>query len=50
MPVAGWILALVLSLALGIGSFVLWVLLIVNAARGREWQAPLVGRFARQSV
>lgn len=48
VPIVGWLLALLMSVGLGLGSLVLWVLLIVKALQGQEWEVPMVGRYARQ--
>jgi len=48
MPVPSWIVSGLLAVALSLGGFVLWVLLMVRAFQGREWEAPLVGRHARR--
>lgn len=48
IPVLGWIVALLLSVILGFGSFVLWLLLMWRAAQGREWEVPMAGSLARK--
>ena len=48
IPVLGWIVAILLSLGLGIGSFVLWIMLMWRAWQGREWETPVGGSFARR--
>lgn len=48
IPVLGWIVALLLSLGLGLGSFVLWIMLMWRAWQGREWETPVAGSFARR--
>ena len=48
IPVLGWILALLLALVLGFGSFVLWLLLMWRAWQGREWETPIGGALARK--
>ena len=48
IPVLGWIVAILLSLGLGLGSFVLWILLMWRAWQGREWETPIAGSFARR--
>jgi uncharacterized membrane protein len=50
VPVLGWIVGLLLSVVLGIGGFILWLLLIWNAYQGKEWQLPVVGPFARKQL
>ena len=50
IPVLGWIVALLLSLVLGFGSFVLWLFLMWQAFQGKEWEAPIVGAYARRMM
>ena len=48
IPILGWIVVLLLSLVLGFGSFALWLFLMWQAFQGKEWEAPLVGGYARR--
>ena len=48
IPVLGWLLALLLALVIGVGSFVLWLLLMWKAFQGQEWEAPIAGQLARK--
>lgn len=48
IPVLGWILGVFLSIALGIGGFVLWIYLMLQAFQGREWEIPVLGEQARK--
>lgn len=50
VPVLGWIVALLLTLVLGFGSFVLWILLMWRASQGKEWEVPIAGGLARRIV
>jgi len=50
IPVLGWIVALLLSLGLGLLGFVLWLMLMWKAYNGAEWEAPIAGPFARKMV
>jgi uncharacterized membrane protein len=50
VPVLGWIAALLLTLVLGFGSFVLWIMLMWRASQGREWEVPVAGPLARRLV
>jgi uncharacterized membrane protein len=50
VPVIGWIVGGLLSAVLSLGGFILWVVLIVRAFQGREWQAPFVGQLVRRQV
>ena len=48
IPILGWIIALLLSLVVGFGSFVLWLMLMWRAWQGREWETPIAGALARK--
>ena len=50
VPVLGWIVALLLAVVMGLGSFVLWLLLMWRASQGKEWEVPFAGRLARRIV
>jgi uncharacterized membrane protein len=50
IPVLGWIAALLLTLVIGFGSFVLWLLLMWRASQGQEWEVPIAGGLARRIV
>ena len=50
VPVIGWIFGLLISVVLGIGGFILWLLLMWNAYQGKEWELPVVGPFARKQL
>jgi uncharacterized membrane protein len=50
IPVLGWLAVLVLTLGLSIGTFILWVLLMIKAYQGEEWELPVAGGFARRMV
>lgn len=48
VPVIGWAIGLLLTLGLGIGGFVLWLMLMYRASQGREWEVPIAGQQARR--
>lgn len=50
IPILGWIVALLLSLVIGFGSFALWLFLMWQAFQGKEWEAPVVGTYARRMM
>ena len=50
VPVLGWIVGFLISIVLGIGGFILWLLLMWNAYQGKEWELPVVGPFARKQL
>ncbi|MHB1131828.1 MAG: DUF4870 domain-containing protein [Chloroflexota bacterium] len=50
VPFLGWLAALLggtlISLVVGLGGFVIWLLLVVRAYGGASWQLPVVGPLA----
>jgi uncharacterized membrane protein len=50
VPVLGWIVALLLSLGVGVAAFVLWLMLMWKAYNGAEWETPVAGPLARKLV
>ncbi|HEU4698406.1 MAG TPA: hypothetical protein VFS40_04460 [Gemmatimonadales bacterium] len=50
VPVLGWLVALLAGLGLAAVGFVLWLVLMVRALGGREWEVPVVGAYARRYV
>jgi uncharacterized membrane protein len=50
IPILGWIAVLILTMGLAIGTFVLWVLLMVKAFQGEEWELPVAGQLARRMI
>ncbi len=44
------ILGQILSIFIYLGSLVLWVLLMVKAYQGEEWEVPYLGKIAREQV
>lgn len=50
VPLLGWIIAMLSWLVLGIGGFILWLLLMWKAFQGEEWELPVVGAFARKQL
>lgn len=48
VPLIGWILGALVSLAIALGGFVLWLVLMFRAYQGEEWELPVVGEFARR--
>lgn len=37
-----------LSALIGLGSFVLWLILIYKAWQGQEWEVPVLGKMAKK--
>ena len=50
IPIIGWLIAMLVSFGLSIGTFVLWLFLMWQAYTGLEWEAPFVGAFARRML
>lgn len=48
VPVLGWLTALLLSLVMGLGSLVLWLMLMWRAYNGEQWEVPFAGPLARR--
>lgn len=52
IPAVGGILALIIgfivSLGLGLGGFVLWIVLIIKAYQGQRWKLPYLGDMAER--
>lgn len=48
VPLLGWLIATLLSLAFMFASFVLWVVLLFRAFQGSEWEVPVAGDYARK--
>ena len=50
VPLLGWFVDILTSLVLGLGGFILWLLLMWKAFRGEEWELPVFGEFARKQL
>lgn len=48
VPIIGWLISFLLSLAVGILGFVLWLYLMYRAYSGDEWELPVLGPYARR--
>ena len=48
IPLLGAIVAALLGLAVSLGTFVLWLLLMWKAFNGEEWSVPGTGDYARR--
>ena len=46
IPILGQLISVLISL----GSVVLWVMLMVKAYQGEEWEVPYLGKIAREQV
>jgi uncharacterized membrane protein len=50
IPVAGWLIGLLIGIALAGGAFALWILLMLRAFQGRLWTVPFLGFYARRML
>jgi uncharacterized membrane protein len=50
IPVIGPLAIFLLMTAVAVLTFVLWVVLLVKAFQGEEWELPVAGGFARRMV
>ena len=50
IPILGWIVGIVLTLVVGLGTFVLWLLLMFQAFQGKEWELPVLSQYARRMI
>ena len=53
IPLVGSLLALLLSLVgmvIGLGFFVAWVVTVIKAFTGKEWEIPYLGKIAREQL
>lgn len=48
VPVIGWLIGMVLWLAVAIGGFGLWLWLMYQAYQGRSWEIPFLGPHVRR--
>ncbi|MGI5836470.1 MAG: DUF4870 domain-containing protein [Chloroflexota bacterium] len=44
----GLIVGLLISLGLGLGGFILWIMLLVKAYQGQQWKLPYIGDMAER--
>ncbi len=50
VPVLGWIIALLAGVVFSLVTFVLWIVLMLRAFQGREWEVPMIGRLAKSFI
>ena len=50
IPVVGLIIHLLLDLALFIGGFIVWVVLVIKAYGNKEYHLPVIGDMAEQQA
>jgi uncharacterized membrane protein len=49
IPFLGVLIAL-LSLLVYLGIFVVWLLMVIKAFTGKEWEMPIIGKIAREQL
>lgn len=47
VPLLGWLIEVLLVLAVSMAGLVLWCYLMLRAFRGDEWEVPVIGPYAR---
>ena len=50
IPILGWLVVFLLTVGLGLATFVLWLMLMWKAYQGEEWELPVAGGFARRMM
>ncbi len=53
IPFLGWLVVIflaILSFALWLAFFVIWIITIIKAFSGVEWEIPYIGKFARKQL
>jgi len=50
VPYIGWIISLVGWLIVGLGGFVVWILLMVKAYQNQMWKLPFIGDLAEKQA
>lgn len=50
VPVVGWIINAVIYLGLGLGGFILWLLLMYKAYQGERFKLPVIGDIAEKNA
>ena len=50
VPMVGWIIALLLWLAIGLGGFISWILMIIKAFQGSKFKMPIIGNLAEKQA
>ena len=46
----GWITGLIVDILLGLGMFVLWIVLMYKAYQGEKFKLPIIGDFAEKQT
>ncbi len=50
IPILGTILYFLLMFAVGIGGFVVWIMLLIRANKGEKWKLPVIGEMAEKQA
>jgi len=48
IPIIGWLIGLMIGLSFGLVAFGLWIVLMLRAYQGREWEVPVASGYARR--
>lgn len=50
LPVIGWMFGMLLNMVIGLGFFVLWLLLMYKAYNNEKWVLPVIGPLAEKQA
>jgi len=50
IPIIGWLIGLMIGLSFGLVAFGLWIVLMLRAYQGREWEVPVASSYARRLI
>ncbi len=53
IPILGWLIGIliwVFGIVIGLGYGLLWIVTVIQAFSGKEWEVPLVGPMARKQL
>lgn len=50
IPYVGWIFSLLIWVVIGLGGFVLWLLLMYKAYQGEKFKLPVIGDIAEKNA
>lgn len=50
IPVLGWLLDMVFWLVVGLGGFVLWIILVYKAYGNQKFALPMIGKLAEEQA
>jgi len=50
LPVIGWIFSILLHMVIGLGFFIVWLLLMYKAYNNQKWVLPIIGPLAEKQA